>query len=102
MQHLRPVMEHDSIDVFVSLLRNDEREEYMFIIEPAFRTKLKFQTYVRSCSDLAVDDIEDLHGKKISLGGGEYDLINNDANIETEKSLWNAAESFEKLKIRRR
>lgn len=98
LKHLRPAIENDSIDVFVSLLRTAEREEYLFFIEPPFRAKLKYLTYVRADSDISINTLEDMHGKKIAVASpGAYDRFNNDPEIEKQFHYWNTSKAFQKL-----
>ena len=98
LKRVKSAMESDLIDAFVSMRKNSEREEYMVFIEPPFRTKLKIQTYVKTNSKMTINNFTDMYGKKMALVGGGYDKINNDSNIDAEKTLWNTKESFEKLK----
>lgn len=98
LKHLRPVMEEASIDVFVGMRKNPEREEYMFFIEPPFRTKLKYLAYVRADSDISIDTLEDMHGRSIAVAHpGAYSRINKDPNIDTQVYKWNASKAFQKL-----
>ena len=97
MESMKSAMLQDSIDVFVGMLRNDEREQYMIYIEPPYRTKLLFQTYTRNGSDTKIDNYDDLYGKKLAVIGGGYEKINNDPDITAERSLWWPQEPFKKL-----
>ncbi len=98
LKHMKSAMEKGSIDVFVSMRKTAEREEYMFFIEPPFRTKLKYLTYVRADSDISIDALEDMHDKKIALASpGAYNRFDNDSKIEKQVHNWDASRTFQKL-----
>jgi len=97
MQHLQKAMEDNSIDVFCSLRKTSERTDYMYFIEPPFRTKLKVLTYVKADSGILIEKYEDMHGKNIALVDAGYDRLNSDTNINKETIGWNTAEAFDKL-----
>ncbi|MBN1806648.1 MAG: transporter substrate-binding domain-containing protein [Sedimentisphaerales bacterium] len=97
MEKLKTAMETNSIDVFVSMRKNPERERYMFFIEPPFRTKLKFLTYIRANSNVKIDKYEDMNGKSIAMVGGNYDRINNNTNIWKINCGWNPSKAFKML-----
>ncbi len=97
LQHLERAMNTDSIDAFVSMRKNPEREKYMDFVEPPFRTKVKYLTYIKSKSNIEVNQLEDMHGLKIALIGGNYDLIDNDTLIEKKIISWDVAKGFDYL-----
>ena len=97
LEKLKKAMEAGSIDVFVSMRKNPEREQYMLFIEPPFRTKLKFLTYTRANSNIKIDKYEDMGGKSIAMAGGSYDRIDNNLNIKKIDCGWNPTKAFEKL-----
>jgi polar amino acid transport system substrate-binding protein len=97
-KHLRLALEEGSIDVFVSMVRTAEREEYMIFIEPPFRTKQKCVTYVRAGSGISIDTLEDMHGRKIALASpGSYGRFDNDPNINKQLHNWDTEKAFSKL-----
>lgn len=97
LKHLERAMKNDSIDAFVSMRKNMEREKYMNFIEPPFRTKVKYLTFVKSKSNIEVNQLEDMHGLKIALIGGNYGLIDNDTSIEKKIISWNVSQGFNGL-----
>lgn len=97
LKKMKTAMESNSIDVFVSMRKNPEREQYMLFIEPPFRTKLKFLTYTRANSNIKIDKFEELNGKSIAMVGGDYDRINNNLNIEKINCGWDPSKAFKML-----
>lgn len=98
LKHLRPAMEANAIDAFVTMLKRPEREAYIHFLEPPMRTKLKFFTYVRADSDLSIERHEDMRGRTIAIPGAAYERMNDDKAIQKEFVGWYARGAFEKLR----
>jgi regulation of enolase protein 1 (concanavalin A-like superfamily) len=88
-----------SIDAFIGLLRNPERDEYLWFIEPPFRTKLQYLTYVRAGSNLSIERLTDMHGRTVALASpSSYAAFDDDPEIRKEPARsWDAQAAVDTL-----
>jgi polar amino acid transport system substrate-binding protein len=92
-------LQHDSIDAFVSLLKNPEREQYLYFIEPPIRTKLQYLTYVRADSNVSIERLEDMRSRTVAVPGPSgYTRFDNDPDIKKEFTpSWDVQVAADKL-----
>ncbi len=89
----------DGIDALIGLLRNAEREQYLYYIEPPYRTKLLYLTYVRADSDLSIERLADMRGRTVVLASPvSYAAFDDDPEINKELTpSWNVRVAADKL-----
>ncbi len=88
-----------ALDAMTSLLKNPEREEYLYFIEPPIRTKLRYLTYVRADSNFEIERLADLHGRTVVAPSPvTYAAFDNDPEIKKEMTAsWNVQVAADKL-----